>query len=349
MRLEHLGHPLHTRGLSVTSTQRDDAKLDVFGELIDLRKRGFVPVSGKLQPAGIVHHMQLRAVVDPETLVLESLVAAQPAVAFEPSEAASGESCRDPAGRLETLAGERLDAGFAKRLGGAFGGGLGCSHLLVLTHLLASTMPRAVHLERERAAGGRARAAGSRIFRRDLIVDGAELPDRTLQLAVQLTDLHLAPVTGVVQPMEHFAGQLELRVLAGVDLRSIRLASLAAAERSRTRADLDTAEWRDRSTDVERWVGTLMAAGIGGKLVRAYGESHADRPLLDALLNLTPGMHQCMAVMDEGRALTAMRVSTVMGMGGIPDSCYMWRTGGALDRLRRSASNADAADAVGAR
>jgi hypothetical protein len=121
----------------------------------------------------------------------------------------------------------------------------------------------------------------------------------------------------------------------------VRLASLAAAERRRTLADLDSAEWRDRSADIERWVGTLLAAGIGGKLVRAHGDRPEDRPLLDALLNLTPGMHQCMAVMDEGWALTARRVPTIMGMGGIPDSCYMWRTGGALDRLRRSAAAAE--------
>ena len=25
---------------------------------------------------------------------------------------------------------------------------------------------------------------------------------------------------------------------------------------------------------------------------------------------------------------------SVIGMGGLPDSCYMWRRGGALDRLR---------------
>ena len=59
------GHPLHSRLLSVTLAQRADGRLDVFGEILDLRKRGFVPVAGDLQASGIVHQMQLRGVVEP--------------------------------------------------------------------------------------------------------------------------------------------------------------------------------------------------------------------------------------------------------------------------------------------
>jgi len=86
---------------------------------------------------------------------------------------------------------------------------------------------------------------------------------------------------------------------------------------------------------MEAAVRDAEAAGVIGKLIRAHGDREEDRPLLDALLNLTPGMHQAMAVMDEGWALTAKAVPTVMGMGGIADSCYMWRRGGALDRIRK--------------
>jgi hypothetical protein len=86
------GHPLHTRSLSVTLAERTDGRLDVLGEILDLRKRGFVPVAGDLQPSGIVHQMQLRGVVAPESARLESLSALQPAVAFEPSALTQGES-----------------------------------------------------------------------------------------------------------------------------------------------------------------------------------------------------------------------------------------------------------------
>jgi hypothetical protein len=42
--------------------------------------------------------MCLRGVIEPATLVLESIAAEQPSVAFEPSALAGGESCRDPIG-----------------------------------------------------------------------------------------------------------------------------------------------------------------------------------------------------------------------------------------------------------
>jgi len=336
MYLDHRGHPLHSRGLAVAVTNRSDGKLDVFGEIVDLRKRGFVPVSGSLQPAGIVHHMQLRAVVDPATATLESLVAAQPAVAFEASETTAGESCRDPVARLESLAGATLDAAFSRRLAGAFGGPRGCSHLMVLAHLLSSAVRRALVLENERPSEFAGRVAGDRVFRRDLIIDGADGGDHALQLALQLTDLQFAPVRGIVEPMRHFGSEFELRLCADINLRNVGLVEIAAAQRERTLDDLETAAWRDRSEDVAWLVGTPLMSGIGGKLNRAYGDRAEDAPLLDALLNLAPGMHQAMAVMDEGWALTAKAVPTVMGMGGIPDSCYMWRAGGALDELRNA-------------
>jgi hypothetical protein len=345
MKLALQGHPLHSRGLSVTLVQREDRKLDVFGELVDLRKRGFVPVCGNLHAAGLLHHMQLRGVVDPENLTLESLEGAQPVVAFEPSEVDGGESCRDPIHRLRGLSGATLDASFARNLASEFGGPLGCSHLLVLAQLLGTTTQRAIELERERFGSGRPFAAGERVFRRDLIVDGTELTKLEMQLALQLSDLHLAPVSGIVRPMERFAGQLEVRALATVDLRKVELSAIGASERERTIEDLKTAEWRDRSADVESLVGLRLASGVGAELIRNLGERPGDRPLLDALLQLTPGMHQCMAVMNEGWNLSTKVISTVTGMNGIPDTCYMWRTGGALDRLRSSSAEPDVANA----
>src|SRR5262245_51940015 len=122
MHLDHRGHPLHSRALSVTLSQRADGRLDARAALLDLRKRGFVPVGGELQSSGIIHHMLLDAIVDPATARLEKISAAQPSVAFEPSPASKGESCRDLAWRVEALAGATLDDGFAKRAGIEIGG-----------------------------------------------------------------------------------------------------------------------------------------------------------------------------------------------------------------------------------
>src|SRR6058998_3917409 len=127
MRLEAHGHPLHTRALSIVLTARADGKLDVHGAVLDLRKRGFVPVAGDLQGPGIIHYMQLDGVVDPASGRLEHITARQPNVAFEPSALTKGESCRDPIARIEALAGACFDETYARRLSGEIGGPRGCS------------------------------------------------------------------------------------------------------------------------------------------------------------------------------------------------------------------------------
>src|SRR5207247_956516 len=107
MRLEAHGHPLHTRALSVVLTARADRKLDVHGTVLDLRKRGFVPVAGDLQGAGIIHDMRLAGMIDPGSATLETLAAEQRSVAFEPSAVTAGESCRDPIDRIAARPGAR--------------------------------------------------------------------------------------------------------------------------------------------------------------------------------------------------------------------------------------------------
>jgi hypothetical protein len=328
------GHPLHSRSLSVTLAQRADGRLDVFGEILDLRKRGFVPVAGDLQPSGIVHQMQLRGVVAPETARLESLSAAQPAVAFEPSALTKGESCRDPIGRIQALAGAPLDRGFAKRWLSEVGGPLGCSHILTLGQLLASTVAWA--LERDRACAPAARRAGERVYRRDLVIDGCAVAGGDLELSLQLTDLHFAPSPALARPIERLGAELEIRALATVAMDGMQLAGIEAAERRRTRAELADAPWRDHTQALAPLLGQKLASGVGGALVRRFGEDPEARPLLDLLLNLTPGLYQCMAALSETWPLAAMRSQSSMGMGGIPDSCFMWRRGGALDLAREA-------------
>jgi len=326
------GHPLHSRSLSVTLTQRADGRIDAFGEILDLRKRGFVPVAGDLQPSGIVHQMQLRAVVAPEGARLESLAAEQPAVAFEPTALTQGESCRGPIGRIQALVGTPLDRGFARRWLAELGGPLGCSHILTLGQLLASTVAWA--LERDRAGRPGPRRAGERIYRRDLVIDGYALGAGDLELSLQLTDLHFAPSPVLARPIERLGAQIEVRVLAKVAMPGMTLAGLQAAERRRTRAELADAVWRDHGAALAPLVGQKLASGVGGALVRRFGEDPDARPLLDVMLNLTPGLYQCVAALSESWPALAQRNHSLIGMGGMPDSCFMWRRGGALDRAR---------------
>jgi len=119
VKLDSSGDPIHTRTLGVALLWRADGRLDLRGQLLDLRKRGCVPVAGGLQGSGLIHHMRVHGVIDPATRRLDEIGSLQPTVAFEPGPRTRGESCRDPAARVAALAGGRglaLRAGVATEL-----------------------------------------------------------------------------------------------------------------------------------------------------------------------------------------------------------------------------------------
>lgn len=333
MRLDLRGEPLHTRTLGVTMTQRADGRLDAAGLLLDLRKRGFVPVGGDLQPAGVVHEMLLDGIVDPATIpTLASLAVRQPHVAFEASALTRGETCRDLAGRVPLLAGARLDDGWPRRLADDIGGPRGCSHVLTLAQYLGATVAWA--LPRVAAPAGLAAwAPGARLFRRDLSVDGAQPDATTLLLALQQIDLHLRPVAEPARPMDRFAGTRELRALASVDLGTMTLAALDVAERRRDEAQLD-APWTGRPDVAEKAVGLSVFRGISAALLERFGGAPDDRPVLEALLMLAPALIQMFAALSDPWPALARDQGWVVGMGGRADSCWMWRRGGALRDAR---------------
>lgn len=328
MHLDLQGHPLHTRALSITLRQRPDGRLDVHGSLLDLRKRGFVPVAGDLQPSGIVHHMLLDGVVDPVARTLDALEARQPAVAFEPSAITRGESCRDPVERVRALAGTPLNGAFSQRLGEEIGGPRGCSHVLTLAHLLGSTVVWAL---RRGTVGGH--APGARVFRRDVIVDGVETADGPLDLGLQLTDLAWTPAPPVARAMDRFAGEHEVRALAAVDLGRYALATVTVAERRRGATTLD-APWVDRPDAGEAASGLSLARGVSAALRERLSDRPDDGPVLDGLLMLAPALIQVFAAMSDAWPAQAQRDRWLLGMGGRPDSCWMWRRGGALQAAR---------------
>lgn len=333
------GHPLHTRTLVIDVREQADRRLAARGAILDLRKCGFVPTGGELQTAGIIHHMTLDAVVDRDSRRLERLDPAQPVVAFEASARTGGESCRDPIARLTELAGERLDDTFVRKLGARFGGALGCSHLLTLGQLLGATLPAVLDREAEAGFGTRLpRTPGELVFRRTLIVDGFEQDETDMEVAIQLSDVHTAPAAGADRPLDRFAGQHEVRILARIEEATMRLRDLDAAERQRSRETLTSARWRSRRDDLAPFVGEGALAGLARALLARFATDPADRPLLDALLNLAPGLIQCMAALSNrmvehlaSRPLAeSAAISRTFGVGGQPDSCYMWRRGGAM-------------------
>jgi hypothetical protein len=332
------GHPLHTRSLVVDVLQERQGAIRAEGVILDLRKCGFVPTGGELQTAGFIHHMELGAHIDLADRRLTALETRQPTVAFEPTPATGGDCCRDPAPRLQALVGEMVDAGFAKRVAGVFGGALGCSHLMTLAQLMGRTLPRM--LDEEDAAA--ARADGERIAKRALFVEGFEAEEGMLDIAIQSASFRTRPHGEVTQPLERLAASHDVRVLGRVRLADMQLESLDAAERRRTLADVATAPWVARTDDVAALAGAPALGGLAGRCFEAFGQSPDDATLLDTLLQLAPGLIQCLAALSN-RILGMMtapadqrpaEMPKELSVGGFPDSCYMWRADGSMARTR---------------
>lgn len=315
--------------------------------MIDLRKVGFVPMMSDIQPAGIIHQMSIDLDVDPATTRIDSVEVDQPVVAIEPSASSRGECCRDPASRLQALAGERLDGAFARQLSGVFGGPRGCSHLLTLFQLMASGLRRAFFVESELGEGASAREDGDRLFRRAVFVEGfeAEAEDESIEMVVQLADFHTQPLEPGAPPTRRLAGQWDARVFARASGPKRILSDLQLADRVRTRDTLATATWRDQSSRLATLEGVPMMPGLAHRLFGLL-DAPEDRLLLDATLQLAPGYIQVMAAvmdrwltqgtqaapLDEFAPKTTM--AAVGNVGGLPDSCYMWRAEGPLASMR---------------
>ena len=341
MQIPITGHPLHTRSLTLVVTTLQGGRWAARGDVIDLRKCGFVPMTQGIQPAGVIHLMTLEVELDPGSRRLESVQVAQPFVAVEPSEETGGECCRDPVHRLQELVGQPLDGSFSKRLSGAFGGPLGCSHLLTLFHLMASALPRALDLEE---ALGEPRAAGDRFFRRSAFVEGFEAADGSIEYAIQLHDFQGRPGS-MQRPVERLGRHDEVRVFARVETPSLVVRELRAAQRTRTPATLATAPFEELKESLGGLVGEPVVPGMARRVFAALGDGPKEALVRDALLQLAPGHIQVMAAVADrwfAMAPSGARPRSAGGpevatLGGFPDSCYMWRSEGVLQRARRGA------------
>ena len=333
------GIPLHTRSLQI-DVARDGEALRARGEILDLRKQGFVPTGGDLQTAGFIHHMTLTLQVAAETGEIRSIEATQPHLAFRPCAATNGETCSDPLPRLQALRGARVNAGFAKRLAQVFGGALGCSHLLTLGQLLGSAL---LPVRTDEWAHWGQREDGEPCWKSTLVLDGAARPDGEMGVFVQANGFALRPRRELTTPLERLASQHEVRIAARIGLDTMTLGALDAAERRRTLDDFDP-PWRSRSAELADRVGGPAVGGLAGVFLSRFGTDEADRPLLDALLNLSPGAIQCFAALSD-RIFAAIaqrnapdaapaKPAPVLSVGGLPNSCYMWRDDGALAATR---------------
>ena len=334
------GHPCHTRMLEVELLAGEPGKLRARGNVVDLRKMGFVPMMSDIQSTGFVHHMQIDLDVDAQTRVVEEIEIRQPYVAIEASEQTGGECCRDPKDLLLGLKGQRLVPGFEREVSRLFGGPLGCSHLLTLGQTIGRALPSAI--EREHVLldqCGTLRSPGERAFKRTVFIDGLCSADRSeMQLALALNDQSSAPFASVEVPLDRLDVQHEVHAHTTVKMDGMTLGSLHCEERRRSLADAGKDswnEWSDRTAETSELVRQRIMPGLGGRLISMYAERPERRLVLDALLHLAPGFLQCVAALSDGWMGAGKSPPSHATLGGMQNACYMWREEGILDRRRQ--------------
>jgi hypothetical protein len=325
MRVDLGGEPVHVRAESVLVRRRDDGRLDAEGSLLDLRTRGFLPVGGSMQGMGIIHHMELGWTIDAATRTVTAWRPAQPTVAFEASPETAGECCRDPVGRMAALGPLRLGA-LSRPVRDAIGGALGCSHLVTLAVFMDAAVQAGLDRRPDAAFPGP-------LFRRDLVFDAHERPDGRVRLAMRQADLDWNAAGSDALAPERFAAHHELAATIDVDLWPGELVAIAGGERHRTAARFADAGWEARPA-LAALAGMGLVRGAAAALAERLGDGADARPWRDALAMLPPALVQCRAAHPDAWHEKVRATPRHPGLTALPDSCYMWRRGGALERIR---------------
>jgi hypothetical protein len=238
---------------------------------------------------------------DPVSLGIERIAVDQPFVAIEAPEATAGKCRRDTAPRLLALRGDRLDADFSKRLASQFGGALGCSDLLTLFQLMASTIPRAVELENARALReNTSQPLGKCFSRRSIFVDAHEQSDQPIDVVIQLADSHSRPIPPGGRATQRLELSHEVKAFVGIDRKQFKIESLEARERQRGYETSGSADWTLHTDRVAELVGAPLIPGMAGRIFGLLADEASLRPLRDLLLQLAPRFIQITAaLMDE--------------------------------------------------
>lgn len=299
--------PLHTRLLTLALATEGEREYAAHGRVLDVRKRGRVPLAGLLNGPGVVHDMELRLTLGRDDLRIRSAALRMSEVPFPSGPGTGGESCRDNEAGVGRIVGIALGGAVGPALYRAVGGPRGCFHVFTLLRLLAPSVVWAVR-------HGLARTAG-RSFVRTIVVDGFGVEPH-LRMRGTLTDVHYA--AGSVERLgEAFEGEVEAEVTVP-DL---------VVERVEARHRRGTLVWTDDGlATLPALAGASLARGYSLKVDELIPATLA--PMRELLLMVQPTVFQCMPSL--GAEVGSMRRSRREGPGSAADSCSLWRQDGPL-------------------
>ena len=130
---ESKGEKIHTRNISIATYDDDGQKIVVEGFLKDDRLQESHVITGEKFPAGVIHHMAVRLVVNSTNLIIEDV---DVELIHVPRDV-----CRATLDCLAPIKGLTITKGFTSKVKKIAGGNKGCTHVV---ELLLAMAPAAI-------------------------------------------------------------------------------------------------------------------------------------------------------------------------------------------------------------
>jgi hypothetical protein len=318
--------PLHTRMLTLRLSWGGGGLLVAEGRILDLRKRGVVPLLGKLQGPGVVHDMAVRLLLDVEDLRIREIHPVMSAFPFAPSSATRGEGCPDRLPDVQRLLGCSLREGFGAQLGEQIGGPRGCFHIFTMLRLIGPAIEQVCERQQRRRIAAAPAAMGSPLFARSLIIDGLKGEGLSLMLRGMLFDVHYRPGAEELPIEEELEASFEATADVEVSIPTMAIAACNARLRQ-SGPQIDTpGDWQTEATAAQL-VGNAMLKGFSARVQAVYAPTSGLEPLQHLLFMMAPAMIQCLPSLVEE---IEQRPRRAEGPHAAVDSCHMWRADGPL-------------------
>jgi len=123
------GKKIHSRDIILNTYEMDDERIIIEGALVERRLYDYHLASGEKKPAGIIHHMVIRWLVNMSIFKIEDVEAEMPTAPYD--------ECSETLNRVSLLKGVGITRGFTLKTKELIGGSIGCTHLLELLTAMA--------------------------------------------------------------------------------------------------------------------------------------------------------------------------------------------------------------------
>lgn len=318
--------PLHTRMISLRLVWGAPGSIIADGRIFDLRKRGIMPLAGRLRGPGVVHDMAVRLELLYPSLQIRSIQPTMSAFPFAASSVTRGEGCPDRLPDVQRLLGASLRQDWGTVLTREIGGPLGCFHIFTLLRVLAPTVEAVVDREQSLRPGHSGAVAGNPIFARSIVMDGMKGEGLKITLRGVLCDLYYRPDANALPLEDEMEESFETTAELETELPS--MAILAASGRvRRSGPDIDSMEAWAPVPRLGDLVGLTVVKGYTGEVQKIFAGSSGLQPVQHLLFMLAPTIQQCIPSMAEELETRPRRVE---GPHPATDSCHMFRANGPL-------------------